>query len=153
MYKKVLTVSVLLAFICVRLAASLSCYTCVNPNDCKKPKQTTCTTAAANVTSDYLRVYHDNVRNSSSSRFDCLALQYTHSNNNTVTYQLHGCVHSDVSACALPLKAQYSYAWRKNKCVICSGNNCNKSPAGKMSSSVYTIAAATLGLLLVKIYA
>ncbi|KAH8274105.1 hypothetical protein KR044_010903, partial [Drosophila immigrans] len=133
--------------------SSLTCYTCLNPNDCKSARKTTCTAAAANETSQYLRVYHDNVRNFSSTRFDCLALKYTFSSNNSVSHQLHGCIHPDVSPCTLSLKPEYYYIWRKNKCTVCSGDKCNKSPAGKMSSSIYTIIATAMGLMLAKLYA
>ncbi|XP_060666490.1 uncharacterized protein LOC132798588 [Drosophila nasuta] len=153
MYNKVLIVSVLLAFMCVQFATSLTCYTCVTPNDCRSPKKVTCTNAAANETSQYLNVYHQNVRNLTSLRFDCLALKYTFASNTTATHQLHGCIHPDVAPCSLSLRPEYSYNWRRSTCNVCSGNKCNKNPAGKMSSSVYTIAATAMGLMLAKIYA
>ncbi|KAL7739144.1 hypothetical protein ACLKA6_010368 [Drosophila palustris] len=152
MLSKVLIVSVLIAFICVQFATSLTCYTCVNASDCKKARKTTCSNAAANETSRYLGIYHQNVRQLNSLRFDCLALKYTFPNNNSITHQLHGCVHPDVGACTLALQPQYSN-WRKAKCTICSGDKCNKNPAGKMSSSAFTIVATVLGLMLAKIYA
>ncbi|XP_064553773.1 uncharacterized protein LOC135439076 [Drosophila montana] len=153
MYMKTLIISVVIALTCVQLANSLTCYTCTNAADCKKPRKTTCSNAAANETSDFLEVYHQGVRKLSSYRFDCLALKYTYANNNSVVHQLHGCVHPDVSACTLALKPQYTYSWHKNMCSICSGNKCNKNPAGKLSSSVYTIAATVMSLMLAKIYA
>ncbi|KAH8293234.1 hypothetical protein KR018_000565, partial [Drosophila ironensis] len=130
-------------------ADSLVCYTCTTPSDCKSPKKVTCNASAANQTSNYLRVYHQNVANVTSTRFDCLALKYTY--NNTVVHQLHGCVHPGVGACTLALQPTYSY-FNKTRCLICSGDKCNKNPAGKMSSSAITIAAGILGLLLAKIY-
>ncbi|XP_017062330.2 uncharacterized protein LOC108102151 [Drosophila ficusphila] len=150
MNTKVLIASLLVAFVCVQFVDSLVCYTCVTPNDCKKPKKVTCTNAAANETSNYLRVYHQNVQNFTSTRFDCLALQYKYNNN--VVSQLHGCVHPNVYPCSLSLQPAFSH-FNKTRCLTCSGDKCNKSPAGKMSSSTFTIAASVLGLLLVKILA
>ncbi|KAH8245251.1 hypothetical protein KR032_007380, partial [Drosophila birchii] len=144
-------ISDLLIFIIIHQKAnSLVCYTCTTPKDCKSPKKVTCTNAAANETSNYLSVYHQNVRNVTSTRFDCLALTYKW--NNDVVHQLHGCVHPAVGACSLSLKPAYAH-FNKTGCLNCSGDKCNKSPAGKMSSSTLTIAASVLGLLLVKIYA
>ncbi|KAH8333546.1 hypothetical protein KR059_000664 [Drosophila kikkawai] len=150
MNTKAVIVSVLVAIVCVQFVNSLVCYTCVTPKDCKSPKKVTCTNAAANETSNHLEVYHQNVRNATSTRFDCLALKYTW--NNDVIHQLHGCVHPAVGPCSLTLKPAYGH-YNKTTCLTCSGDKCNKSPAGKMSSSTLTIAASVLGLLLVKIYA
>ncbi|EDW12022.1 uncharacterized protein LOC6576591 isoform X1 [Drosophila mojavensis] len=152
MLTKSFLVSVLIAITGVQLASSLTCYTCLNANDCKKAKTTTCTHAAANETSYYLGVYHQNVHWVPMNRYDCLALKYTYRNNNTVTHQLHGCVHPDVNVCNLSLKPEYS-SWRRAHCNVCSGNKCNKSPAGTLSRSHYTIVAAVLALVLAKIYA
>ncbi|XP_023162563.1 uncharacterized protein LOC111593777 [Drosophila hydei] len=152
MMSKSLCFSLLIAVVCVQLANSLTCYTCINANDCKSARKTTCTNDAANETSYYLGVYHQNVRNLSSYRFDCMALKYTFPNNNSITHQLHGCIHPDVNACNLVLKPEFS-SWRKAKCTVCSGDKCNKNPAGKMSSSHYTIVATVLALTLAKIYA
>ncbi|XP_034473587.1 uncharacterized protein LOC117780990 [Drosophila innubila] len=151
MLNKTLIFSVLFAFICVQYATSLSCYTCENAINCKNATKTTCTNAIATVTSNHLGVYNDNVTHLNSLRFDCLALKYTYPNNNSISYQLHGCVHPDLHACNLALKHKYS-SWKKT-CKLCSGDNCNKNPAGKMSSSVFTIVATVLGLVLAKIYA
>ncbi|BFF93706.1 uncharacterized protein DMAD_11504 [Drosophila madeirensis] len=147
MYTKSIVASVLIACICVQFAESLVCYTCTTPNDCKKPSKTTCSNAAANETSLHLGIYHQGVRNATSTRFDCLALQYTW--NNQVIHQLHGCVHPAVGPCTLSLKPAYGH-YNKTKCLTCSGDKCNKSPAGKVSSSIYTILASVVGLLLVK---
>ncbi|KAH8260060.1 hypothetical protein KR026_002430, partial [Drosophila bipectinata] len=132
------------------IADSLVCYTCVTPKDCKSPSKVTCTNAAANQTSDNLGVYHQGVRNATSTRFDCLAIKYTW--NNEVIHQLHGCVHPAVAPCSLSLKPAYAH-YNKTWCNICSGNKCNKNPAGKISSSSITIAASIVGLVLAKIYA
>ncbi|KAH8317381.1 hypothetical protein KR067_001160, partial [Drosophila pandora] len=153
------------------IADSLVCYTCTTPKDCKSPKKVTCTNSAANETSNYLNVYHQGVRNATSTRFDCLALKYTWSEflpknifpryseikqifyiDNDVIHQLHGCVHPAVGACSLTLKPAYSH-FNKTRCVLCSGNKCNKNPAGKISSSSITIAASIVGIVLAKIYA
>ncbi|XP_016973829.1 uncharacterized protein LOC108040754 [Drosophila rhopaloa] len=150
MFVKALIASLLVAFVCVQIADSLVCYTCTTPNDCKSPKKVTCTNAAANETSHNLEVYHQGVRNLTSTRFDCLALKYTWNNN--VINQIHGCIHPNVGACSLSLKPAYGH-YNKTHCLTCSGNKCNKNPAGKMSSSTLTIAASVLGLLLVKIFA
>ncbi|XP_017006263.2 uncharacterized protein [Drosophila takahashii] len=150
MYTKAIIATVLVAFVCVQFADSLKCYTCVTPKDCKSPKKVTCTNAAANETSNYLSVYHQGVRNLTSTRFDCLALKYTW--NNDVIHQLHGCIHPNVGACSLALKPAYSH-YNKTYCTVCSGDKCNKNPAGKMSSSTITIAASVVGLLLAKIFA
>ncbi|XP_017154769.1 uncharacterized protein LOC108163793 [Drosophila miranda] len=150
MYTKTIIASVLIAFICVQFAESLVCYTCTTPNDCKKPKKTTCSNAAANETSHHLAVYHQGVINATSTRFDCMSLQYTW--NNQVIHQLHGCLHPAVGPCNLSLKPAYGH-YNKTHCRTCSGDKCNKSPAGKVSSSIYTILAGVVGLLLVKTYA
>ncbi|XP_068139985.1 uncharacterized protein [Drosophila tropicalis] len=151
MYTKTLVATILVAFICVQFASSLTCYTCVTEADCKKPTKTTCTNKAANETSSHLAVYHQNVANvTSSSRFDCLALKYTYLNN--TIHRLHGCIHPTVNVCGLSLKPAYA-SWNRTLCNVCSGNKCNKNPAGKMSNSFYTILAATVGLVLVKMYA
>ncbi|EDV32982.2 uncharacterized protein Dana_GF22701 [Drosophila ananassae] len=150
MNAKLVIAGVLLAFVCVQFADSLVCYTCTTPKDCKSPKKVTCTNNAANETSNYLNVYHQGVRNATSTRFDCLALKYTW--NNDVIHQLHGCVHPAVGACSLSLKPAYSH-FNKTRCVLCSGNKCNKNPAGKVSSSSITIAASIVGIVLAKIYA
>ncbi|KAH8403105.1 hypothetical protein KR222_005241 [Zaprionus bogoriensis] len=152
MYKKAVFASVLIAFVCVQLATSLTCYTCTTPNDCKSPSKTTCTNATASTTSHHLGVYHQNVQNVSGLSFSCLALKYTYANNNSVVHQIHGCVHPNVYPCTLPLKPQYA-SWRKTRCLVCSGDKCNKNPAGKLSSSLFTVAATALGLMLAKIYA
>ncbi|XP_017121325.1 uncharacterized protein LOC108142140 [Drosophila elegans] len=150
MNAKALIVTLFVAFVCVKIADSLVCYTCVTPKDCKSPQKVTCSNDAANKTSDQLETYHTGVRKLTSSRFDCLALQYKL--NNEVIHQLHGCIHPNVGACSLSLKPAYSH-YNKTTCVTCSGDKCNKNPAGKMSSSTITIAASVLGLLLFKIYA
>ncbi|XP_030244397.1 uncharacterized protein LOC108658677 isoform X2 [Drosophila navojoa] len=150
--KNIYWMSFLICSISVQLVSSLTCYTCLNANDCKKARKTTCTVAAANETSHHLGVYHQNVRWVPMYRYDCLALKYTYQNNNTVTHQLHGCVHPDVNACNLYLKPQYS-SWRRAQCKVCSGDKCNKNPAGALSRSHYTIVAAGLALVLAKIYA
>ncbi|KAH8410315.1 hypothetical protein KR009_011691 [Drosophila setifemur] len=150
MYTKTLIAGVLIAFVCVQLADSLVCYTCTTPKDCKSPKKVTCNNAAANETSFYLNVYHQGVINATSTRFDCLALRYNW--NNDVIHQLHGCVHPTVGPCSLSLKPAYGH-YNKTRCLTCSGDKCNKSPAGKMSSSTITIVASVVGLLLAKIYA
>ncbi|XP_016961755.1 uncharacterized protein LOC108032441 [Drosophila biarmipes] len=150
MYTKAVIAGLLMAFVCVQLADSLVCYTCVTPKDCKSPKKVTCTNAAANETSNYLAVYHQGVQNLTSSRFDCLALKYTW--NNDTIHQLHGCIHPNVGACSLSLKPAYSH-YNRTHCNICSGDKCNKNPAGKMSSSTVTITAGILALLLAKIFA
>ncbi|ALC39028.1 CG13102 [Drosophila busckii] len=153
MNKIAIVVSLLFAFCGLQLVNSLTCYSCTTPNDCKNARKTTCTNAAANETSHQLEVYHQRVPNiTSSNRFECLALVYTFPNNKTVTHQLHGCVHPAASACTLQLKPQYS-SWNKQKCALCSGDKCNKNPAGKLSSSVYTIGATVVGLMLAKVYA
>ncbi|XP_043662885.1 uncharacterized protein LOC122626628 [Drosophila teissieri] len=149
MYRKALIVSVIAAFVCVQIADSLVCYTCVTPKDCKSPKKVSCTNAAANETNYHLGVHHQNVQNLTSSRFECLALNY---NLKTKSYQLHGCVHPDVVACSLASKPDVDH-YNKTSWLTCSGDKCNKNPAGKMSSSTITIATSVLGLLLAKIYA
>jgi len=75
-----------------------------------------------------------------------------HLPDNDVIHQLHGCVHPNVGACSLALKPAYAH-YNKTWCLTCSGDKCNKNPAGKMSSSTIAIASSVLGLLLVKMYA
>ncbi|EDV99044.1 uncharacterized protein LOC6566451 [Drosophila grimshawi] len=152
MCSKLLVVCALIAFVCLPLANSLTCYTCTGPADCKNPRTHTCSDATANLTSNYLRVHHQFVPELKSTSYNCLGLDYIYATNNSVVHKVYGCVHPNAQACSLYLKPEYS-SWRKSKCNTCSGNNCNKSPAGKMSSSVFTIAATALAVMLSKIYA
>ncbi|XP_030377720.1 uncharacterized protein LOC115626476 [Scaptodrosophila lebanonensis] len=157
MYKKVLCVCLLIAFVSVQLATSLTCYHCTTEQDCKKPQLVTCTNATANETSYSLGYYHQNVPAiNGSTRFDCLRIRYTQGTGSKkqVVNQIHGCVHPNVYACSLSLKPEYaSNGWNKEYCNICSGDKCNKNPAATYSSSFYTILTTSLALILTKLYA
>ncbi|KRG03041.1 uncharacterized protein Dmoj_GI17458, isoform B [Drosophila mojavensis] len=76
--KNIFWMSFLICSISVQLVNCLVCRNCVSPASCRYTKVVQCTNYAANVTSQYLATYHQNVLELNSSRFNCLALKYVY---------------------------------------------------------------------------
>ncbi|EDW12021.2 uncharacterized protein LOC6576590 [Drosophila mojavensis] len=149
--KNIFWMSFLICSISVQLVNCLVCRNCVSPASCRYTKVVQCTNYAANVTSQYLATYHQNVLELNSSRFNCLALKYVYTKNTSVDYHLFACVHPDLDVCALQLKPEVS-DWNRTRCIVCSGNNCNRNSSGKIGGALYMIVGTVCTLILCKTY-
>ncbi|XP_017849430.1 uncharacterized protein LOC108604458 [Drosophila busckii] len=153
MNKIAFTGSVLIAFCALQLVNSLTCYTCYSPQECKNAKLITCNEVAANETTRQLKLYHTYVSNVTSTNFKCLDLRYlwfddNHNADNNVT--LFGCVYPNVQPCTRSILPDLN-TYNVKFCETCGTDMCN--PAGKLSSSVYTIAATVVAVMLAKAFA
>ncbi|SPP85844.1 uncharacterized protein LOC117588224 [Drosophila guanche] len=153
MWKKVIFDVVLVAFVGVQLANSLSCYSCKDPASCQNPTLQTCSNVTANETSVWLSTLHNNVPSVEGSlAFFCTNLTYYHASNNSRIIEYLGCVHPNTMACGLNLtNVENREIWSKD-CRNCNTDYCNKkNPAGTFSGSAYTMIGSVLALLLAKI--
>ncbi|ALC39029.1 maker456 [Drosophila busckii] len=176
MNKIAFTGSVLIAFCALQLVNSLTCYTCYSPQECKNAKLITCNEVAANETTRQLKLYHTYVSNVTSTNFKCLDLRYLWFDDNRKffiykymkTYAktklimplnadnadnnvtLFGCVYPNVQPCTRSILPDLN-TYNVKFCETCGTDMCN--PAGKLSSSVYTIAATVVAVMLAKAFA
>ncbi|BFF93707.1 uncharacterized protein DMAD_11505 [Drosophila madeirensis] len=154
MWKKVIFAVVLVAFVGVQLANSLSCYSCKDLTSCQNPTLQTCSNATANDSTLWLSTLHNNVPIVEGSLdFFCTNLTYYHANNNSRISEFLGCVHPNAMVCNLTLtKEENRTIWSK-ECHNCNTDYCNKNnPAGTFSGSAYTMIGSVLALLLAKIF-
>ncbi|EDW31953.1 GL11397 [Drosophila persimilis] len=163
MWKKLIFAVVLVAFVGVRFASSLTCYSCNDATSCKNPTVQTCSNATANATSDWLSTYHNDVPEVGGSQsFLCANLTYYTGPeippttplgpNNTLTSEFLGCAHPDIRICARNLTDPDARANWKSHCGVCYTDNCNyDGPAGTFSGSAYTIIGSISALLLTKV--
>ncbi|XP_017120639.2 uncharacterized protein LOC108141675 [Drosophila elegans] len=148
MWKKVIFCVVLVAFVGVQFANSLTCSKCSTPSGCKSPSSETCSNATANVNKAHLESYHSNVPAVNGSlNFACANLTYYHAANNSHTSEFLGCVFNETKVCDLTLTNTAS-GWSK-KCFQCGTDYCN--PAGTFSGSGYTIVGSVIAVLLAKV--
>ncbi|XP_033162199.1 uncharacterized protein LOC117142375 [Drosophila mauritiana] len=148
MWKKIVFCVVLVAFVAVPFANSLSCNKCTSPSGCKSPSSETCSNSTANANKNFLEGYHSNVPTVNGSlSFSCANLTYYHAANYTHTFEFLGCVFNETNVCNLALTNTVS-GWSR-KCVQCGTDYCN--PAGTYSSSVYTIVGSAIAVLLAKV--
>ncbi|XP_017062315.1 uncharacterized protein LOC108102147 [Drosophila ficusphila] len=146
MWKKVIFCVVLVAFVGVQFANSLTCSKCTSPSACKNPSSEVCSNSTANANKGFLESYHSNVPNVNGSlNFSCANLTY-HTANLTHTSEFLGCVFNETNVCGLSL-TNTSTGWTR-KCYTCGTDYCN--PAGTFSGSAYTIVGSVLTLLLAK---
>ncbi|XP_068139987.1 uncharacterized protein [Drosophila tropicalis] len=151
MWKKVIFVVVLVAFISVQFADSLRCYSCDSPQSCRSPSSHLCTNETANASSTFLSTIHSDVPEiAGSSNFSCSNLYYTHRENQTQAFAFMGCVHPNASVCNLSLNATNSNNWIIS-CYTCNEKDYCTSPAGTFSGSFYAIVGSTLALLMAKL--
>ncbi|XP_017095459.2 uncharacterized protein [Drosophila bipectinata] len=149
MWKKVTFAVVLVAFLGVQLASSLSCYSCNSPSACRSPSTQTCTNATANANKDFLGTYHSNVPTVNGSlSFLCANLTYYHQANNSHTSEFLGCVHPGTNVCTLTLSNSTQQGTWARRCNTCNTDYCN--PAGTFSGSLFTIVGSVIALLLAK---
>ncbi|XP_034653018.1 uncharacterized protein LOC117891595 [Drosophila subobscura] len=163
MWKKLIIAVVLVAFIGVQFASSLTCYSCIDATSCRNPTVQTCTNATANASSLWLSTYHNDVPVVAGSQsFMCTNLTYytgpqipptaSMGPNNNVTSQFLGCAHPDIRICARTLTDPEARATWNSHCGVCYTDNCNyDGPAGTFSSSAYTIIGSIAVLLLAKV--
>ncbi|EDV58328.1 uncharacterized protein LOC6541408 [Drosophila erecta] len=148
MWKNLILGAVLVAFVAVPLANSLTCNKCNSPSGCKSPSSETCSNSTANANKQFLEGYHSNVPAVSGSlNFSCANLTYYHPANYSHTFEFLGCVFNETNVCNLALTNTQS-GWSK-KCLQCGTDYCN--PAGTYSSSVYTIVGSAVVLVLAKV--
>ncbi|XP_016961738.1 uncharacterized protein LOC108032427 [Drosophila biarmipes] len=148
MWKKVIFCVVLVAFVGVQFANSLTCSKCTSPSGCKSPSSETCSNSTANANKVFLESYHSNVPAINGSlSFSCANLTYYHAANNTHGSEFLGCVFNETNVCSLTL-TNTSTGWSR-KCFTCGTDYCN--PAGTFSGSAYTIVGSAIALLLAKI--
>ncbi|KAH8317404.1 hypothetical protein KR067_006721 [Drosophila pandora] len=146
MWKKVTFAAVLVSFLGVQFASSLSCYSCNSPSSCRSPSTQSCTNATANANKDFLATYHNNVPVVNGSlTFACANLTYYFQSNYSTTSEFLGCVHPGTNVCQLTLTNANS--WSK-RCTTCTTDYCN--PAGTFSGSFFTIVGSAIALLLAK---
>ncbi|KAH8410032.1 hypothetical protein KR009_004269 [Drosophila setifemur] len=147
MWTKVIFSVVLVAFVGVQFADSLSCHSCYSPTGCRTPATETCSNATANANKAFLESYHNNVPAVNGSlNFQCANLTYYHQANKTHTSEFLGCVHPGTTVCDLTLSNGASWS---RKCSTCNTDYCN--PAGTFSGSAYTIVGSVIALLLAKV--
>ncbi|KAH8293223.1 hypothetical protein KR018_000115 [Drosophila ironensis] len=168
MWTKVILSVVLVAFVGVQFANSLSCYSCKNPTSCLNPATESCSNATANVNQAWLATYHSNVPAINGSQsFYCANLTYFYASkfcldpnslrdlqfkntlfpaDNSHSSEFLGCVHPATNVCNLTLTGATS--WSK-KCKTCNTDYCN--PAGTFSGSAYTILGSVIAVLLAKV--
>ncbi|EDW75668.1 uncharacterized protein Dwil_GK23996 [Drosophila willistoni] len=150
MWKKVILVAVLVAFISVQFADSLICYSCNSPDSCRSPSSHVCSNTTANASSTFLKTIHSNVPEiAGSSYFLCSNLVYTHSENQSQAAAFQGCVHPNATVCNLTLNATNSNNWNRTCSTCFDKDYCN--PAGTFSGSFYTIVGSVLALLMAKL--
>ncbi|XP_002133334.2 uncharacterized protein [Drosophila pseudoobscura] len=152
MWKKVIFAVVLVAFVGVQFANSLSCYSCKDAATCRNPTLQDCNNKTANESTTILSTLHNVPEIAGSQSFLCTNLTYSDITYKNRTSEFLGCVHPDIKVCDLNLKdGANSTAWRKD-CDTCNTNYCNKNPAGTFSGSAYTMIGSVLTLLLAKIF-
>nr|XP_016931870.1 uncharacterized protein LOC108011270 [Drosophila suzukii] len=146
MWKKVIFCVVLVAFVGVQLANSLTCSKCTTPSGCKNPWSETCSNSTANANKEFLESYHTNVPAVNGSlNFSCANLTYYYANY-THASEFLGCVFNETNVCSLTLSNTTGLS---KKCFTCGTDYCN--PAGTFSGSAYTIVGSVIALLLAKI--
>ncbi|XP_017006262.2 uncharacterized protein [Drosophila takahashii] len=148
MWKKVIFCVVLVAFLGIQFADSLTCSKCTTPSGCKSPSSETCSNSTANSNKAFLETFHNNVPAVNGSfNFSCANLTYYHAANNSHASEFLGCVFNETNVCGLTLTSSTT-GWSK-KCLTCGTDYCN--PAGTFSGSAYTIVGSAIALLLAKV--
>ncbi|KAL7739147.1 hypothetical protein ACLKA6_010371 [Drosophila palustris] len=151
MWRNLICGLVLVAFVGLQFAQSLTCFSCNSPQSCQSPSSQVCNNATANTTSDWLRSIHSDVLDTAGNNsFKCMNLTYFIAANSSKMAEILGCFHQSIPVCSLSLNATNSVSWAKN-CKTCDWDNCNGNPAGTFSKSTVTMIASVLALLLAKL--
>ncbi|XP_060658621.1 uncharacterized protein LOC132793041 [Drosophila nasuta] len=151
MWTKVILSLVLVAFVGLQFANSLTCYSCNTIQSCQNPSTQTCSNTTANATSAWLSTIHSDVPQINGSlNFKCMNLTHFIYANNSKQSEILGCFHESIPVCSLTLNATNSATWAKT-CKTCTTDYCNRSPAGTFSKSSYTMIGSVVALLLVKL--
>ncbi|KAM8715014.1 hypothetical protein ACLKA7_002117 [Drosophila subpalustris] len=147
MRRKIVFGVVLVFFVGLQFVNSMSCYTCNSPQSCQKPWQEVCNDYTANTTSSWLSDIHSNVPQvGHSEEFKCMNLTYSINSINAATHKYLGCYHKEVDVCGLRLNITWNTF--SKECHTCFWDLCNGNPAGSFSSSIFTILASVMTLLL-----
>ncbi|XP_034473078.1 uncharacterized protein LOC117780597 [Drosophila innubila] len=151
MWKKLICGLVLVAFVGLQFAQSLTCYSCNSPQSCQNPSTQVCNNATANATSSLLSTIHSDVLITGSNSFKCMNLTYFIYANSIKMAEILGCFHQGIPVCSLTLNATNSQSWARS-CKTCDYDRCNRNPAGTLSRSTYVMVASVMALILGKLW-